>query len=207
MNRRGIPLIVLALFVCCSASYANLTNVTYASDGDGAFACTPWSWSGTPTNEVDVGAYGDLFYGPGHMIITALADSAEDPTLKISNSIENDSSFAWTQFTVKLTMAVPFTLTNVTVSVPTLWSVVSGDNQNATLIGGNYVATVVYDTGPAIPNDAISTIDFGYWVKFTGSPSYILTQEMIPVPEPSSLALVAIGGLFLARFASRRGRK
>ena len=139
------------------------------------------------------------------MILNIETDSL-DPTLKISNSIENDTSFAWDKFTVNLTMAVPFTLTNVTVTVPGTWSVVSFD-QTANLIGGNYVATVVYDTGPAIPNDGISTIDFGYWVQFSGSPSYILTQEMIPVPEPSSLALVAIGGLFLARFTLRRGRK
>ena len=205
MKRRGILLGVLIALICCSSSYANITNVTYASDDDGAFSCTPWSWSGN-SSEVDMSVYGDLFWGPAHMFVNVETTDASDPTLKISNSIENDSSFAWTQFTVNLSMAVSFTLTNVTVTAPGDWSVVSFD-QTANFAGSNYVATVVYDTGSAIPNDNVSTIDFGYWVKFSGSPSYELCQEMIPVPEPSSLALVGIGGLFLARLVSRRGRK
>jgi hypothetical protein len=203
MNRRGILLTILAAFVCFSSSYANITNVTYASDGDGAFTCTPWSWSGS-ASEVSMDIYGDLHWGPGHMTIDVLADSPGDPTLKLSNSIDNDTSFAWTQFTVNLTMGVGFTLTNVVVTTPGTWSVVSFD-QTASYTGSNYLATVVYDSGPAIAiNDAI---DFGYWVQFSGSPSYTITQEMIPVPEPSTLGLVILGGLFIASRTLRRGRQ
>ena len=206
MNRRGILLFTLVFLVCLSSSYANITNLVYADDGDGAFVCSnPGSWSGS-TNELSVGVTGKQCWAPGHLLLNIYTDGADDPTLKNDNSIENDTSFAWTEFTVNLTMAVQFTLTNVDVSVPGSWSVVSFD-QTANYTGSNYLATVVYNTGPAIPNDGTSTIDFGYWVKFSGSPSYVLTQEMIPVPEPSTLVLLAFGGLFLARFASRRSRK
>jgi hypothetical protein len=149
--------------------------------------------------------YGNQYSVPGHLTINVFADSAEDPTLKINNSIDNDTSFAWTQFTVNLTMAVPFTLTNVTVTVPNTWSVVSFD-QSANFTGSNYLATVVYDSGPPIPNDG-SSIGFGYWVVFSGSPSYVITQEMIPVPEPGTLTLAVLGGLFLTRLIGCRGRK
>lgn len=203
MEKRGFFLAGLLVLICCSISSANITNVNYASDGDGVFACNPWSFD---TNAAELALpiiYGD--YGtnspavgtPGHLILNVLTDSADDPTLKIANSIDNDSTFAWDQVTVNLTMAVSFTVTNVSVSFPG-WSVVSGDNQTATLVGGQYIATVVYDTGPAIPIGG--TIDFGYWVKFTGSPSYVITQEIIPVPEPSTFALLA-SGLLMGGFA------
>jgi hypothetical protein len=211
MKRRGAILVVLAILVFCSTSRANITNVNYASDGDGVFACSPWSIDANTAELTLPTIYGD--YGtnsppvgtPGHLILNVLTDSPDDPTLKISNSIENDSTFAWTEFTVNLYMAVPFTVTNVSLSLPVTWSVVSGDNQTASLVGGQYKATVVYDTGAAIPADNVSTIDFGYWVKFSGSPSYTITQEMIPVPEPGTLGLVGVGMLLFVQLAKRRG--
>ena len=205
MNGRGIVLTVLVALFCCLSSYANITNVWYRDDGDGAFNCSnPGDWSGTPTNELSLGVAGKQCWEPGHLLLDVYTDSAEDPTLKIDNSIDNDTSFAWTTFTVNIYMATNFSLSNVNVSTPSDWSVVNY-NTNSTWNGSQYVATVVYDTGPSIT--VSNSIEFGYWVKFSGSPAYTITQEMIPVPEPSSLALVAMGGLFLARFALRRGRK
>lgn len=191
--KRVLILAVVVGLACCSISSADITNLTYASDGDGAFVCTPWSWSGN-TNEVAVSVYGDQYWAPGHLLLDVLTTDSADPTLKIDNSIDNQTSFAWTQFTVNLTMDVSFTLTNVAVTTPGDWGVVSFD-QTANFTGSNYLATVVYNIGAAIATNG--TIDFGYWVKFSGSPSYTITQEMIPVPEPASWAMVALGAVAL----------
>jgi hypothetical protein len=210
MKKLSAILAVLTVLIFCSTSHANITNLTYASDGDGAFVCTNWSWTGN-SSEVPVSVYGDQFSAPGHLLLNVLTDSAEDPTLKIDNTIENDSTFAWAQFTVNLTMAVPFTVTNTFVSTPGDWGVIGSLVQNATFTGSNYLATVVYDTGAPIANDGTSTIEFGYWVKFSGSPAYTITQEMIPtedtntIPEPGTLGLVGVGMLLVVQLARRRG--
>ena len=209
MEKRGILVASLLSLMLCSISSANITNVNYASDGDGVIACNTWQWDGSQSELTLPTVYGDYTnnltggFDSGHIIFNVAADSAEDPTLKISNSIENDSTFAWNQFTVNVFMGVSFTLTNTTLSGPAGWSLASPTVQNATFNGTQWEATVLYQGGPAIPNDGLSTIDFGYWVKFTGSPSYVITQEMIPVPEPSTLTLLA-AGLLMGGLAIRR---
>ena len=209
MKKQSAVLAILAILFFCSTSRAMITNVCYASDGDGAFVCTPWSLS-TNASELGVSVYGDQHSAPGHLVLGVLTDSPEDPTLNISNSIDNETDFAWTKFTVNLTMAVSFSLANVTVTAPGDWHVVSYDPV-AINTTSNFLATVVYDTGAPIPNDGTSTIDFGYSVHFSGSPAYTITQEMIPteetntVPEPGTLGLVGVGMLLFVQLARRRG--
>ena len=200
MKRVLVVAVVIGL-ACCSISNANITNLTYADDGDGAFVCTPWSWSGNASS-VYMHVTGDQFWAPGHLLLNVLTTDTNDPTLKIDNSIDNQTSFAWTKFTVNLTMDVGFTLTNVFVSTPGDWGIISFD-QTANFTGSNYLATVVYDTGAAIASNGV--IEFGYWVQFSGSPAYTITQEMIPVPEPTSWAMVALGAIAL--LGSRRLRR
>jgi hypothetical protein len=201
MEKRSAFLVGLLSLMLCSISSANITNVT--AWGDGAFAYTNWSWSGN-ASEVPMSIHGNQLSAPGHLTINVLATDALDPTLKISNSIDNDTGFAWTQFKVNITMAVSFTLTNVAVTAPGDWTVFSFD-QTANFTGSNYLATVVYDAGTPIA--PLGSIDFGYWVQFSGSPSYIITQELIPVPEPGTLSLVAVSGILLGGFALGRRRR
>jgi hypothetical protein len=140
----------------------------------------------------------------GNLMIKVLTTDSSDPTLKIDNSIDNQTGFSWTQFKVNISMAVSFTLTNVAVNLPADWTVFSFD-QTANFTGSNYLATVVYDAGTPIA--PLGSIDFGYWVQFSGSPSYIITQELIPVPEPGTLSLVAVSGILLGGFAFGRRRR
>lgn len=203
MGRRAITLLAFASLVLGLSGYANMTNVVYMDDGDGAYVTTPWSWWGS-TPSLTLNVHGSQYWAPGHMLVNVLTDDPNDPTIKFNNSIDNQTSFAWTRFIVNLTMGVSFAVTNVTVSTPADWVVTSFDAV-ANFTGSNYLATVVYDAGT--PVSIGGTLDFGYWVVFSGSPSYVITTEFIPVPEPSTVALVAVGSLALAGRALRRRRQ
>ena len=205
MEKRAIIVIVLAVLACCSISKANITNLWYADDGDGAVVCNATNWWGN-SGSVTLCIDGVQHWTPGHVLGTVDTDSTIDPTLTISSGIANDTTFAWTAFTVNVYMNNPFTLTNAAVTVPGDWTVVSVSP--VTSIGSNYVGTIEFDTGTAIPNDNVSELDFSYQLKFSGNTHYSFTQEMIPVPEPGTLGLLTISGLLLGGFTlARRQRR
>jgi hypothetical protein len=207
MNRRGIILIVSAAVLCCSTSRASITGASWWDDGDGAVICTTTNWDASTST---LSMSGTQYWAPGHMVGWVGTTGGGDPTLTLGTTINNDSSFAWTAFIVNVYMNNPFTL--LPLGVPSSpnsdWNVGSYTPNAGPTVSqyGDYIGTIVYDGGTPIPNDNVSALDFSYQLGFSGSPSYVFTQEMIPVPEPSTVALVAIGGLFLAQYALRRGR-
>lgn len=202
MKWRGIALGIVAILVLVSTTRANITNLTYASDGDGAFVCSNYLWQGSSPS-VNFHVYGDQFSAPGHMLTDVLTDSANDPALIIGSSVDNDTGFAWTSYLVNVYMATTFTITNVTVTSPLNdWTVVSVSP--VTFTGSNFVANIVYDTGTPI---AIGdTLDFSYKLQFASSTHYAFTQEMIPVPEPGTVVMVTMSGLLFASLALARRR-
>jgi hypothetical protein len=206
--KRGLFILVLSLAVfSCSSANADIVAVNMADDGDGAFVCEPWMWFGMAP-DVTMDVYGNQYSSPGHLLGNITTGSPLDPTLKISNSIDNDTTNmgAWAAFQVNIYMSTPFTVTNVTVMNPANdWTVVSY-NAAGSYTGSNYVAQIVYDTGTPVPVGG--TLDFGYSLQFAGATHYELCQEFIPtaVPEPSSIALVALGSLLMTTASMVRGR-
>lgn len=129
--------------------------------------------------------------------------SAEDPTLTLASAIVNDTNFAWTAYIVNVYMSSPFTLTNVNVTLPGDWSVVSVSPVTPT--NSEYVGTILLDTGAPIPNGG--EIDFNYQLQFSGASQFSFTQEVIPVPEPGPIELVALAGGLFAAFTLVRPRR
>jgi hypothetical protein len=200
MKMRGILLIVFTAVFCCSTSRASITSATWWDDGDGALVCawTNLTLSGDSQSGT-LSMYGDQNWGPGHMVGTIDTTGAEDPTLTLGSAIENDTNFTWTAYIVNVYMSSTFTLTNAHVTLPADWSITSTVEPSSPLVSGpfagDYEATLNLSPGTPIPVGG--EIDFDYQLKFSGASHFNFTQEVIPVPEPSTLGLLAMSGLLL----------
>ena len=109
-------LVVLAT----SAEAGVVTAWTYQDDGDGAVVCTNAVWTDmglvNGVNTYGVSIAGDQFWQPAHIQGSVTTETEEDPTLLISNAIDNDSGVAWIGYQSKITMNKAFTISNATVS-------------------------------------------------------------------------------------------
>lgn len=151
-----------------------------------------WGYTGNSAwmNEVWVG-------GPGSQVaIGASVDVDETRAvtpIDITKSVENTSSFFWTDFHVDLIPAGGGTLSNVTADPSAQFgNVAIIDN-----LDGSF--TINWDnfgnngTGVGIGETAI--LDFGFDIDG----DIIFTIQQTPTPEPGALALLLAGGMLLRR--------
>jgi hypothetical protein len=182
-----------------SVSQANITSAGPWSYGGGVYcygsldtASQTVSWTGTQDS------------GFGSMGVTLTADSMTDPTLTIGNSINNTSSFAWTEYIVDISMNQSFSINSANVTVPAGWTA----NITAPTgpdIHGNFNGAIAYVGGAPVAVNG--TLDFGYVVSFTGSMQYSLTESVQAVPEPGVFSLLVAGGLLVGGRSIGRRRQ
>ena len=203
MKRLIFTLVVLGGMMCCTAGKANITSATFQSDNDGAIInCPVYTWSGN-VSDLSVPISGEQRWEPAHVVGTIdTTDATGDPTLTLSSSINNDTTFAWTAYIVNVYMNTTFVLSGAGVTVPGDWATaVTQPNWN----GSQYEGQLYFTAGtPVTPG---GNLDFAYTISFSGATSYSFTQEMIPVPEPGTVGFLAAGGLLLGGLATIRLRR
>jgi len=118
-----------------------------------------------------------------------------DPTVGIIEDVQNDTSFAWTDYHIAIGMNKTFSILNTGLMTPDGWySVITAVAPGITPTGGNgWVGTVDYYQGTgdpvAIGDDGL----FGFKVSFTGSTLYCTGQN--PTPEPTMIILLGLGAI------------
>lgn len=192
MKTISLILAVAGGMLFSSVSRANITAISLGPDGDNAVVCPIYTWNGSAT-EVSASITGDQYWQPGHILGSIQADSAaQDPSLTLGSSINNDTTFAWTAYIVNVYMNTTFTISGAGVSLPGDWSTAT---TQPVWNGTQYQGQVLFSAGTPVAIDG--QLDFAYTISFGGATSYSFTQEMIPVPEPGTFGFLAAGAILL----------
>src|SRR5689334_84896 len=138
MTNMKILLVASASFLSWSISQASITGAGPWSYGGGVYCygnldvpSQTVSWTGSQSSS------------SGDMSVVLDASSTYDPTLTIGNSINNTSSFAWTEYIVSVAMNQSFTINSASVTVPAGWT-----------------ANITAPSGPDIHGNWNGTIDY-----------------------------------------------
>jgi hypothetical protein len=196
--------IIFVFLACVAVSKADIANWYCADDGDLVITCprenVTWGEVGGEYTMDVTGSHNLWNYG--HMVGWFETGANPDPTIKITNSLENDTDTAWTDYHINVYMDNLFSIVagsaSVSIPAPNDWSSVITPVAAGAFIDADghthaYKGTVDYYAGT--PVGVGDTLEFTYKINFTGSPTthYNYTQEMIPTPEPGTFVLLACG--------------
>ena len=183
-NYHALTAIVL---FCAPFAGADITEWYCADDGDGALLVDPTWDQGTGTLYMS----GTQYWGPGHVLGSFTTDTELDPTVWVVESVENQTSFAWTDYHIGVTMTKPFSIVGVIAPADWTWTI-TPPSEN---ILNQWVGTLDYYAGT--PIGVGDSGNFGLVVSFLGSVSFSLEQnptgDLATVPVPGALLLGGFG--------------
>jgi hypothetical protein len=195
---RLVCLIAFGVLVAAASAHAGIVGTPFChADTDGAVVCEPSAWTAA-TNTLSVTE--TMLRSPAHVQGEFQANG--DPSVLIAKNITNSTGDTWVAYHFNIFMDQAFTIDSTL--EPTGWSPTITPASTGSFFdmdGRPWAAWGAVDyvaTAPQyyIPNGGSGL--FGAGVTFGQTVQFEVEQIGI-VPEPVSLALLALGGLFLRR--------
>ncbi len=191
---------LIVILAAASAANGVILSITAGDDGDDALtAASAW----TPTADGgDLSITETMYSKPGHVVGTVLTDG-KDPIVRVLKNVTNDSGETWSGYHFNVFMNKDFTIDLAAVVAPAGWTFAvtpAGPGTFHDTHGNTYSNWGAVDFQQAGGDPIVNGMDadFGCKLSFTGDVSFEVEQSYV-VPEPVSLALLALGGLFLRR--------
>ncbi|MGA2797095.1 MAG: PEP-CTERM sorting domain-containing protein [Thermoguttaceae bacterium] len=189
----SLALAILAVLVLSTSANANITSVDCYNDGDGAIIMNYWDSDLSDSANGIVSMDEALHWYPAHALVDVTTDEL-DPTLRITKEVDNDTTYAWSGYLINVVRNGYFTIPSAT--EPIGWNppaITTPTLQVSGIYAGLYEGSVSYAAGAGTPVAIGNTGVFKLTTSFSGSSTF--TLEQIPIPEPSTLALLLLGGL------------
>lgn len=194
MKKWWMGIVVVAL--AATAANASIIAWNCDDDGDGAIVMND-SMTAMTFDELSavytLNLRGTQYWGPAHVQGEFITDTEEDPTVWLMQTVENETTFVWTDYHITIGMTKPFTIDAALAPVGWTWvpsPVVPGPIPNGG--GPGYIGSVdFYSSGPAYDIPIGSSGDFGVKFSFIGTVEFCTHQY--PTPEPATMALLGFG--------------
>jgi hypothetical protein len=139
---------------------------------------------------------GEQYWHPAHVAGDFTVDG--DPTVRIIEDVENDTTFAWTDYHITMGMSHTFSFVSSGLLTPAGWTAVVSAVLPGTIPNGGgpgYVGTIDYYQSAGLPVNIGDDGTFGFKVSFAGSIAFC--TEQVPTPEPATVGLLGLGALAL----------
>jgi hypothetical protein len=194
-------LISILLLFAVSTVNATITDWSCAPDGDGAITMSYTNLT------FDNGEYlldmdGVQHWYPAHLAGDFTTSDLLDPTVRILEGVDNDTTFAWTDYHIAIGMNnSTFAISSTSgLVMPAGWfavvtAPVPGQMPNGA--GPGYVGIIDYYMGTGSAIGIGDSGDFGFKISFQGNT--VFSTEQIPTPEPTTILLLGLGAMSVIR--------
>ncbi|NLX12971.1 MAG: hypothetical protein GXY44_04850 [Phycisphaerales bacterium] len=193
---------IAAILAATSMASAEIIDWDCFDDDDGAIVmdtgASVWTQlgdtGGIPTYQLDM--FGTQNWAPAHVEGWFETDTEEDPIVWLVQTVDNQTTFAWTHYEIIIGMPQAFSIIGVVAPPDWTWAITAPVSGQPIPNGGTgWLGSVDYYAGTPIPVGGSGT--FGVILQFDGSVQFC--TEQIPTPEPVTAGLLALGGLVFLR--------
>jgi hypothetical protein len=189
---------LVAFLAIPSLVNADIISWNCADDGDGAIVMGTPTWAESDPCEYTLSMSGIQNWYPAHVQGDFTTNSELDPKVLIDETVDNNTTFAWTDYHIDMGMTKTFTISNII--TPEDWTFVITQPVSGMPIpngGTGWLGTIDYYIGSGSPIAIGEEGEFGFKITFAGSVDFC--TEQVPTPEPATLALLCIGALALRK--------